>query len=95
MIGFIASFTLSFGAYLFLAASQGEVLGLWSQHEMIAAVIVSLIVAVISTRVLFQKKTLPSVKHIKVGYFFVLFDWPFFLCHGKSKYRCCLSGNYR
>ena len=53
MIGFTASFILSFVAYLFLTANQGDILGLWSQYEMIFAVIVSLIVAIISTKVLF------------------------------------------
>jgi len=84
MIGFIVSFTLSFVAYLFLAASQGEFLGLWSQYEMIAAVIVSLIVAIISTKVLFQKKRYHLLNPLKWVIFLFYLIGPFFYAMARA-----------
>jgi len=55
MIPFISTFVLSFFAYLFLTASQGEVLKLWSHYEIFAGIIIALIVATFASQVLFQK----------------------------------------
>ncbi len=84
MIGFIASFILSLVAYLFLAASQGEILGLWSQYEMIAAVIVSLIVALMSTKVLFQKRRYRLLNPFKWVLFLFYLIGPFFYAMAKA-----------
>src|SRR6056297_108283 len=84
MIGFTASFILSFVAYLFLTANQGDILGLWSQYEMIFAVIVSLIVAMISTKVLFQKKTYRLINPLRWVIFLFYLLGPFFIAMAKA-----------
>ncbi len=84
MIGFIASFVLSFFAYLFLTANQGDILGLWSQYEMIFAVIISLIVAMISTKVLFQKKRYRLLNPLRWVIFLFYLIGPFFIAMAKA-----------
>ena len=84
MIGFIVSFILSFVAYLFLAVNQGEILGLWSQDEMIFAVIISLIVAMLSTKVLFQKKRYHLLNPLKWVIFLCYLIGPFFYAMAKA-----------
>ncbi|MDD3655618.1 MAG: Na+/H+ antiporter subunit E [Atribacterota bacterium] len=84
MISFIITFILSFFAYLFLTASQGEVLGLWSQNEIIAALIVGLIVTIISARVLFQKKRYHLLNPLKWVIFLFYLVGPFFYAMAKA-----------
>lgn len=84
MIGFIVSFILSFVAYLFLAANQGEILGLWSRDELIFAVIISLIVAIFSARVLFQKKRYHLLNPLKWVIFLFYLVGPFFYAMAKA-----------
>jgi len=84
MIGFIASFILSFLAYLFLTLNQGEILGIWSRYEIIAAVIVSLIVAVMSTKVLFRKKHYRLLNPFKWVLFLIYLIGPFFYAMAKA-----------
>jgi multicomponent Na+:H+ antiporter subunit E len=84
MISFIITFVLSFFAYLFLTASQGEVLGLWSQNEIIAALIVGLIVTIISARVLFQKKRYHLLNPLKWVIFLFYLVGPFFYAMAKA-----------
>ncbi len=72
MIPFVATFFLSFFAYLFLTASQGEVLRLWSHYEIFAGVIIALIVAAFASKVLFQKKSYRLLNPSK---------WVLFLCY--------------
>jgi multicomponent Na+:H+ antiporter subunit E len=84
MIGFIGSFVLSFIAYLFLAANQGEILGLWSQNEIIFAIIISMIVAAISGKVLFQKKHYTLLNPFKWAIFLVYLIGPFFYAMAKA-----------
>jgi multicomponent Na+:H+ antiporter subunit E len=84
MIGFIGSFVLSFIAYLFLTANQGEILGLWSQNEMIFAIIISLIVAATSVKVLFQKKHYNILNPLRWVIFFVYLIGPFFYAMAKA-----------
>ncbi|MFW6148383.1 MAG: Na+/H+ antiporter subunit E [Atribacterota bacterium] len=84
MIGFTASFILSFVAYLFLTANRGNILGLWSQYEMIFAVIVSLIVAIISTKVLFQKKSYRLFNPLRWVIFLFYLIGPFFIAMAKA-----------
>jgi len=84
MIGFIGSFVLSFIAYLFLAANQGEILGLWSQNEIILAIIISLIVGVISGKVLFQKKHYTLLNPLKWVIFLVYLIGPFFYAMAEN-----------
>ncbi|MBP8718394.1 MAG: Na+/H+ antiporter subunit E [Candidatus Atribacteria bacterium] len=84
MLSFIVTFLLSFVAYLFLTASQGEILGLWSKYEIIAAVIVSLVVAVISTKVLFQKKQFRLLNPLRWFIFLFYLIGPFFIALVKA-----------
>ncbi|NLL62185.1 MAG: cation:proton antiporter [Candidatus Atribacteria bacterium] len=56
MIPFLATFFLTFLAYLFIAASSGEILALWSKCEVFTGIIVALIASALASRVLFQKK---------------------------------------
>jgi multicomponent Na+:H+ antiporter subunit E len=84
MVSFIATFLLSFVAYLFLTASQGEILGLWSKYEIIAAVIVSLVVATISTKVLFQKKQYRLLNPLRWFIFLFYLIGPFFIALVKA-----------
>ncbi len=84
MIGFIVSFILSFVAYLFLTANQGEILGLWSQYEIVAAVIISLIVAAISAKVLFQKKHYRLLNPLRWVLFLFYLIGPFFIAMAKA-----------
>ncbi|MBN2396003.1 MAG: Na+/H+ antiporter subunit E [Candidatus Atribacteria bacterium] len=84
MIGFVFSFLLSFLAYLFLAASQGEILGLWSQSEIIAACIISLIVAIISSKVLFQKKQYRLLNPLRWLTFLIYLMGPFLVALVKA-----------
>jgi multicomponent Na+:H+ antiporter subunit E len=84
MIGFIGSFVLSFIAYLFLTANQGEILGLWSQNEIIFAIIISLIVAAISSKVLFQKNHYSMLNPLRWVIFLVYLIGPFFYAMAKA-----------
>lgn len=84
MIGFVLSFILSFLAYLFLAANQGEFLGLWSKYEIIAAFIVSLVVAVISAKVLFQKKQYRLLSPLRWFTFLIYLMGPFLIALIKA-----------
>lgn len=84
MIGFFVSFLLSFLAYLFLAANQGEILGLWSQNELLFAVIISLVVAAASSRVLFQKKHYRLLNPLKWITFLIYLFGPFFVAMTKA-----------
>ena len=84
MIGFIVSFILSFVAYLFLGVNQGEILGLWSRDELIFAVIISLIVAIFSARVLFQKKRYHLLNPLKWVIFLFYLVGPFFYAMAKA-----------
>jgi multicomponent Na+:H+ antiporter subunit E len=84
MVSYIATFLLSFVAYLFLTASQGEILGLWSKYEIIAAVIVSLIIATISTKVLFQKKQYRLLNPLRWFIFLFYLIGPFFIALVKA-----------
>ena len=84
MIGFIVSFILSFGAYLLLTANQGDILGLWSQYEIIASVMVSLIVAMISHKVLFQKKRYQLLNPMRWVIFLFYLIGPFFYAMAKA-----------
>ena len=80
----MVSFILSFIAYLLLAANQGEILGLWSQFELIAAIIVSLIVAMISAKVLFQKKRYHLLNPLRWVIFLFYLVGPFFIAMAKA-----------
>ena len=84
MLSFIVTFLLSFVTYLFLTASQGEILGLWSKYEIIAAVIVSLIVTAISTKVLFQKKQFRLLNPLRWFIFLFYLIGPFFIALVKA-----------
>ncbi|MDD4362754.1 MAG: Na+/H+ antiporter subunit E [Atribacterota bacterium] len=84
MVGFFITFVLSFLAYLFLAANQGEILGLWSQNEIIFATIISFIVAAISSRVLFQKGHYRLLNPLKWGIFLIYLFGPFLVALIKA-----------
>ena len=84
MIGFIVSFILSFVTYLLLTANQGDILGLWSQYEIIASVMVSLIVAMISHKVLFQKKRYQLLNPMRWVIFLFYLIGPFFYAMAKA-----------
>ena len=56
MMPFLATFFLTFIAYLFLTASSGEILALWSKYEVFAGIIIALISSTLASRILFQKK---------------------------------------
>ncbi len=84
MVSFIVTFLLSFVAYLFLTASQGEILGLWSNYEIIAALIISLIVAAMASRVLFQKKSYHLLNPLRWVIFLGYLVGPFFFAMAKA-----------
>ncbi len=84
MVSFIATFLLSFVAYLFLTASQGEILGLWSNYEIIAALIISFIVAVMASKVLFQKKSYHLLNPLRWVIFLGYLVGPFFFAMAKA-----------
>jgi len=84
MVSYIATFLLSFVAYLFLTASQGEILGLWSNYEIIAALIISFIVAVMASKVLFQKKSYHLLNPLRWVIFLVYLVGPFFFAMAKA-----------
>lgn len=84
MISFTITFFLSFCAYLFLTASQGEILGLWSSYEIIAALIISLMVAIISFRVLFQKQHYRLLNPVKWIIFLFYLIGPFFYAMARA-----------
>lgn len=84
MISFIATFLLSFVAYLFLTASQGEVLKLWSQYEIFAGLIIALIVAGFASKILFQKKSYRLLNPSKWGLFLYYLFGPFLVALVKA-----------
>ncbi len=84
MISFLITFFLSFCAYLFLTASQGEILGLWSIYEIIAALIISFFVALISYRVLFQKHHYRLLNPVKWVIFLFYLIGPFFYAMARA-----------
>jgi len=57
MIDLIVTFLLNMVFYLFLTAGQGEVWGLWSIFEISTGIILSIVVAIIANKVLFQKRS--------------------------------------
>lgn len=65
MISFFVTFLFTFVAYLFLTASEGEILTLWSQYEVIAGIIIALITSSLASRVLFQKKNYRLLNPVK------------------------------
>ncbi|MEA1940376.1 MAG: Na+/H+ antiporter subunit E [Candidatus Caldatribacteriota bacterium] len=84
MIDFIVTFLLSMIAYLFLTASQGEVWGLWSVFEIITGIILSVIVAIIAFRVLFQKRNYRMLNPFRWIIFLVYLIGPFFWAMAKA-----------
>lgn len=65
MISFFVTFLFTFVAYLFLTASEGEILTLWSKYEVIAGIIIALITSSLASRVLFQKKNYRLLNPVK------------------------------
>ena len=84
MIAFIVAFFLSFVAYLFLTANHGEIAGLWSNEEMIIAVILSLITASISARLLSKGKQYRLLNPLRWIIFLYYFIGPFFIAMVKA-----------
>ena len=71
-------------AYLVLTASQGEVWGLWSIFEIIIGIILSLIVAFVANKVLFQKRTYRMLNPFRWVIFLVYLIGPFFWAMAKA-----------
>jgi len=84
MIDFIVTFLLSLLTYLILTASQGEVWGLWSIFEIVTGIFLSLIVAFIASKVLFQKRTYRMLNPLRLVIFLIYFIGPFFLALAKA-----------
>jgi len=84
MIGYIANFLLSFIGYLFLTANQGDILGFWSQYEIIFGVIISVIVTIISTNVLFRQKEYNWLNPVRWVIFLAYIVGPFFYAMAKA-----------
>lgn len=84
MIAFIVAFFLSFVTYLFLTANHGEIAGLWSNEEMIIAVILSLIAASISARLLSKGRQYRLLNPLRWIIFLYYFIGPFFIAMAKA-----------
>lgn len=84
MIGYIANFLLSFIVYLFLTANQGDILGLWSQYEIIFGVVISLIVTIASTKILFKQKEYNWLNPVRWVIFLIYIVGPFFYAMAKA-----------
>ena len=84
MIDFIVTFLLSMLTYLVLAASQGEVWGLWSIFEIITGIFLSLVVAFIANKVLFQKRTYRMLNPLRWVIFLIYLIGPFFWALAKA-----------
>src|SRR5665648_665953 len=84
MIDFIITFLLSMLTYLVLTASQGEVWGLWSIFEIITGILLSLIVAFVANKVLFQKRTYRMLNPLRWVIFLVYLIGPFFWAMAKA-----------
>jgi multicomponent Na+:H+ antiporter subunit E len=91
MIGFIVTFLLSLIGYFLLTVSSGEILGLWSIFELVIGIILSLIVAVLATKVLFQKRNYKILNPRRWITFLIYFIGPFFW----SMIKCNLDVAYR
>lgn len=84
MIDFIVTFLLSMLTYLFLTASQGEVWVLWSIFEIITGIFLSLVVALIANKVLFQKRNYRMLNPLRWVIFLVYLIGPFFWAMAKA-----------
>ncbi len=84
MIDFFITFLISLFTYLFLTASSGEILGFWSTLELSFGVALSIIVALLATRVLFQKKSYRMLNPLRWVIFFIYAFGPFFLAMAKA-----------
>ncbi|MHC2995112.1 MAG: Na+/H+ antiporter subunit E [Candidatus Atribacteria bacterium] len=84
MIDFIVTFLLSMVIYLFLTAGSGEIAGLWSIFEVIAGIILSVIVAFIARKVLFQKRSYRILNPLRWVIFLIYFIGPFFWAMAKA-----------
>src|SRR5665648_838265 len=84
MIDFIITFLLSMLTYLVLTASQGDVWGLWSIFEIITGIVLSLIVAFVANKVLFQKRTYRMLNPLRRVIFLVYLIGPFFWAMAKA-----------
>lgn len=84
MIDFIVTFLLSMVTYLFLTAGSGEIAGLWSIFEVIAGIILSVIVAFIARKVLFQKRSYRILNPLRWVIFLIYFIGPFFWAMAKA-----------
>jgi multicomponent Na+:H+ antiporter subunit E len=78
MIGFIVTFLLSLIGYFLLTVSSGEIMGLWSRFELVTGLILSLIVAFLATKVLFQKRDYRMLNPVRWVIFLIYFIGPFF-----------------
>lgn len=78
MIAFMVAFILSFVVFLFLTADHGEILGLWTMEVMVIAIILSLIAAMISDRVLLKGRLYRLLSPIRWMMFLFYFVGPFF-----------------
>lgn len=84
MIDFIVTFLLSMLTYLFLTASQGEVWVLWSIFEIATGIFLSLVVALIANKVLFQKRNYRMLNPLRWVIFLVYLIGPFFWAMAKA-----------
>jgi multicomponent Na+:H+ antiporter subunit E len=91
MIGFIVTFLLSLFGYFLLTASSGEILGIWSITEFGFGVVLSLIVAFLATKVLFQKRNYKILDLKRWVIFLMYFFGPFLI----ALIKCNLDVAYR
>jgi len=91
MIGFIVTFLLSLFGYFLLTASSGEILGIWSITEFGIGVVLSLIVASLATKVLFQTRNYKILDPKRWGTFLVYFFGSFLI----ALIKCNIDVAYR
>ena len=91
MIGFIVTFLLTLIGYFLLTVSSGEIMGLWSIFEFVTGVILSLKVAFLATKDLFQKRNYKILNPRRWITFLIYFIGPFFW----SMIKCNLDVAYR
>ncbi len=84
MIGFIPGFIFSFIAFLFLTANYGEIAGLWSNEEMVIAIILSFFIALASAKLSSKGRYYRLLNPLRWILFLAYFFGPFFYAMAKA-----------
>ena len=83
-VAFVVAFILSLFSFLFLTADHGEILGLWTMEVMVIAVIISLVAALISDRVLTKGRQYRLLNPLRWIIFLFYLIGPFFYAMAKA-----------